>query len=389
MKVTERKTYGYGKGSLVKFDDGPNWYACYSVNGKEHRESTKTSDEKKAKRFLKQKLDEVAANRQGLKPFIAPMARRVTVGDLLDDYTADIKLREVKSVDKMLSHMKPLREHFGAWRAVDVTPEAIDGYMMARLNTGKANATVNRGTVILGTAFKLALQRGKVASAPMIRKLPEINVRRVFYDKGEFERAATAAPEHLRDALRFFYATGWRKSEVVGLRWTMVDMAAQTITLPDSKNGKGRVLALAGSLLDLMKRRESARLVETPDGGVKVADHVFHRHGRCLGDFKRAWAAARIAAGLAHTVKDANGNVVTRKDGTPRYVFEKTIHDFRRTAARNLSRAGVRRDVAKAITGHKTDIMFSRYNITDEADLREGMEKVSAYVATLPTQDAK
>jgi hypothetical protein len=90
-----------------------------------------------------------------------------------------------------------------------------------------------------------------------------------------------------------------------------------------------------------------------------------------------------------HTVKDANGNVVTRKDGTPRYVFEKAIHDFGRTAARNLSRAGVRRDVAKAITGHKTDIMFSRYNITDEADLREGMEKVSAYVATRPTQDAE
>jgi len=99
------------------------------------------------------------------------------------------------------------------------------------------------------------------------------------------------------------------------------------------------------------------------------------------------WATARIKAGLAHTVKDVNGKVITKKDGTPRYVFEKTIHDFRRTAARNLSRAGVRRDVAKAITGHKTDVMFSRYNITDEADLRDGMEKVSAYVASLPNQD--
>jgi len=68
--------------------------------------------------------------------------------------------------------------------------------------------------------------------------------------------------------------------------------------------------------------------------------------------------------------------VETKKDGTPRYVFEKTIHDFRRTATRNLSRAGVRRDVAKAITGHVTDVMYTRYNITDEDDLREGMEKV-------------
>jgi hypothetical protein len=42
--------------------------------------------------------------------------------------------------------------------------------------------------------------------------------------------------------------------------------------------------------------------------------------------------------------------------------------------------------VAKAITGHVTDVMYSRYNITDEGDLREGMEKVSTYVAMLPTQ---
>ena len=42
--------------------------------------------------------------------------------------------------------------------------------------------------------------------------------------------------------------------------------------------------------------------------------------------------------------------------------------------------------MAKAITGHVTDVMYSRYNITDEGDLREGMEKVSAYVATLPTR---
>jgi hypothetical protein len=98
------------------------------------------------------------------------------------------------------------------------------------------------------------------------------------------------------------------------------------------------------------------------------------------------WATARIKARLAHIVKDAHGKVITKKDGTPRYLIEKTIHDFRRTAARNLSRAGVRRDVAKAITGQKTDVMFSRYNITDEADLRDGMEKVSAYVASLPNQ---
>jgi hypothetical protein len=83
-----------------------------------------------------------------------------------------------------------------------------------------------------------------------------------------------------------------------------------TLTLPDSKNGRGRVLAIAGNLIEIFKRREQARLVETPDGGVKVADYVFHRKGQPLGDFKRPWQAALVKAGFAYAV-----TVVKKKDG--------------------------------------------------------------------------
>ena len=150
-----------------------------------------------------------------------------------------------------------------------------------------------------------------------------------------------------------------------------MDLAASTITLPDSKNGRGRLLVLAGDLAKIIKRREAARLVELPDGRVTLATHVFHRQGRPLGDFKRAWTTARIEAGLAAYLPDP-----TTKSGK-RLVSEVTFHDFRRTAVRNLDRSGVRRDVAKSITGHKTDIMYSRYNITSQDDLREAIEAVS------------
>lgn len=51
---------------------------------------------------------------------------------------------------------------------------------------------------------------------------------------------------------------------------------------------------------------------------------------------------------------------------------------MRRTAARNLIRAGIDRDVAKKITGHRTDSMFSRYNIVSETDLMEAADKLNA-----------
>ena len=57
------------------------------------------------------------------------------------------------------------------------------------------------------------------------------------------------------------------------------------------------------------------------------------------------------------------------------------FHDLRRSAARNLLRAGVDPDVARKITGHKTESMFSRYNITDERDQREALRQIDEYVA--------
>jgi len=57
------------------------------------------------------------------------------------------------------------------------------------------------------------------------------------------------------------------------------------------------------------------------------------------------------------------------------------MHDNRRTAARNMDRGGVPRQVAKQITGHKTDSMYNRYYVVNERDVRESMAQTQAYLA--------
>jgi integrase len=381
MKALERvRMGGRGQGTLAKFEGSPNWVSCYYVRGTEHRESTGTPDLKLARRVHKQKLDEVAADRQGLKPYLAPAARRTRVDELLDDLEADARLRQIRSWASFQSHVKPVRAHFGGWCAPDVTAAAVDAYIEDRLEDDCAPATINRGTQLLGQAFRLALGRGKVTVVPSIRHLPEKNVREGFFERPEFEAVVAALPEHLQDFARFAFLTGWRRGEIISLRWTDVDRDGGVIRLrPEhSKNGHARVVPFAAvpQLGSLMERRWQARLLERA-GAVLVADLVFHRGATAIADFRKAWASACIAAGLYHVERDA--------DGSERKVHERLFHDLRRTAVRNMVRAGVDPAVAMKISGHRTRAVFDRYNIIDERDISAAMRQTGRYVDALPT----
>jgi integrase len=59
-------------------------------------------------------------------------------------------------------------------------------------------------------------------------------------------------------------------------------------------------------------------------------------------------------------------------------VAGRCVHDLRRTAARNLERAGVSRSVEMKFTRHKTEAIYRRCAIVGEADLAEGARKVAA-----------
>ena len=67
--------------------------------------------------------------------------------------------------------------------------------------------------------FKLAVERHKLHArqVPVISHLPERNVRRVFFERAEFEALVTHLPEYLQDAVRFDYLCGWRKGDVKSL----------------------------------------------------------------------------------------------------------------------------------------------------------------------------
>jgi hypothetical protein len=74
---------------------------------------------------------------------------------------------------------------------------------------------------------------------------------------------------------------------------------------------------------------------------------VFHyRNGKQVGDFRKKWKKACIAAGLGYMEK--------LPGKTEKYIGT-ILHDLRRCATRNLSLSGVNEQLAMKITGHKTN----------------------------------
>lgn len=81
--------------------------------------------------------------------------------------------------------------------------------------------------------------------------------------------------------------------------------------------------------------------------------------------------------------RDRWSNTVTHPSGIKEVVrldlLDRVPHDFRRTAVRNLVRAGVPERVAMQLTGHLTRSVFDRYDIVSERDLAEGVAELAVF----------
>jgi integrase len=198
----------------------------------------------------------------------------------------------------------------------------------------------------------LAIENGTLNTAPRIQKLSEVgNARQGFFGAMEFRGVLSNLPEHLADFCLYAYLTGWRAGEVRSLSWADLDGDTLKLRAENSKNRTARTVPLVGELAELIERR---RAQMSPKTGL-----IFHHDGQRIGDFRRAWATACKLAACPG----------------------RLVHDLRRTAVRDMVRAGTPQSVAMSISGHKTNAMFLRYNITSDADQRQALLNRQSYSA--------
>jgi integrase len=340
-------------GSVRKQGRRPNtWQLDYPGPNGRVRATIRVSSKAEAERVLKQREGDIARGRP-----LFTSADKVTFEELTALVVRDYELNGKRSVGKTKKNVERLQEFFGGWRAVNVTATAVGMYVEKRLKVGLSNASVNRELATLKRTFHLAVKVRLLSHdhVPTIDLLKEAPPRSGFFEPEQFQ----AVLRHLRPEIvpvaRFGYETGWRLREILQLEWRQLNLDEGWARLDPgtTKNGEGRVVYFSPELLAVLRNQRAAtREIERAKG--IVTPYVFHRKGRRILRFLASWQTACRAAGL------------------PGRLF----HDLRRTAIRNMVKAGVPERVAMMISGHRTRSVFERYAIVNEGDLREAAGRI-------------
>src|SRR5687767_12651181 len=251
-----------------------------------------------------------------------------------------------------------------------ITTDRIKAYITKRQNEGIANGTINRELGCLKRMFHLAHQQtpAKVSRVPHIPMLEEHNIRSGFFEHEDFLALRGVFPDYCQVSVTLAYYSGMRMGEVFSLVWTQVNWSEGKLYLrsQETKTDMPRVLFLTDDLRRVLTAWRQRCEKKWPD-----CPWICHRGGIQLKSIKHSWRKACIRVGLGQMVKGEETGKLVWKGKIP--------HDFRRTAVRNMLRAGIPEKIAMAISGHKTRSVFDRYNIVNEADLHAAALRMDQY----------
>ena len=333
---------------------GKTYWIKYHKGGKPYCESTKSAKEADAKRLLKRREGEIS---EGKLPGI--YFDKILFDELAKELLADYELNDRKSTARLKISLEHLKKAFQDTKAININTRRIKDYIDNRQEEKATNATINRELAALKRMFTIGSRSTppKVNNVPYIPMLKESNVRKGFFEHGDFIALRNALPEYLRHFVTFGYKVGWRLSEISGLTWDRVDLNNGIVTLNpgETKNNEGRTVYLDEEL-----RRMLNEQFETRKKGQGILPYVFLNEDRTnrIKRFDKTW-------------KTACGNAE---------IGARLFHDLRRTAVRNMVRAGIPERVAMMISGHKTRSVFDRYNIVSDADLKLAAQQQQTYL---------
>ncbi len=351
-----------GEGGLFRVAGSRFWRAQYIHNGKVIRVSTEETVKQKALAVLQRLMGDAA---RGLPPL--PDAHKIRYADLRRGLIADYEAKGNRSLtttadgEDYINGLKQLDEFFGFGPdnpgppVTQITTDTSRDFAEKRQADGVGTAMVNRSLSCLRRMLRIAHEDNKLQFIPKIRLLKEPPARRGFLEQEKFEELIALLPTHLRPLVTFLYYCGVRVNEARQIEWPQVNLDARLIRLEEeqTKTAEARVVPLPSVLVAMLREVKPKSGLVFSDVNLRV-------------EFEKACDACGLGKRTKIEPKDEDGYVWYKYKGL-------LLHDLRRSAVRNLRKAGVNESVIMRISGHKTAEVFRRYNIVSTDDVSTAM----------------
>src|SRR5262245_47815907 len=181
------------------------WVIVYRANGRRMWENTGLTDEREARRLLKEREGRVAAGAP-----IMPRADKVRWEEAEADlrtFYATTGTRHLREYDYRVAH---LTAFFAGRRIASIRAAHVTAYTAHRQGQGMAAATIRRELGELGRVLRVAYTNEKLLRLPVIAKPAEGPASSGFFEREQYE----AVRRHLRPDLQVVatlaYTFGWR-----------------------------------------------------------------------------------------------------------------------------------------------------------------------------------
>jgi integrase len=380
----KKQVRGHGR----VFLRGNIWWCQFYDHGRQRRESTGETEERKALKFLDKCRGEVQAG-------IVRDSRGLRYEDLRDAYLEDCAMADLKSLrrdgkgEAYLESVRRMDEFFAGCRAVEITPDSMRKFQREMKLAGYSNGSINRSLAALRKMFSLAARDGKLRHLPFFPMLKEAKPRKGTLGRDKYEQLVKELPSYLRLPVIIGFCCGMRLGEIKKLTWKEnIKWLDRIIRIEDSKNDAAREIPFSDELEAALREQYARR----QPGCDRVCFSVDRRgHARPLGNFRKPWrrVCAKIGVGkMEPAVDPVTGQPVFER---ARYEHSKPkqktdyvgliFHDLRRSFITDAEHAGAPRHEVMAMSGHKTESVYKRYAIGNREQRRAALAQIEDYRA--------
>lgn len=198
--------------------------------------------------------------------------------------------------------------------------------------------------------FNLCIEWGLCESNPVskVKQFREDNFRARVLSSDEETKLLEAADPVLGRIIRFALLTGMRRGEILGLRWSDLDLRNAVVNLPATR----------------VKGKRDRHI------------HLHPKAVRILEELPRPIDGGALVFGNSRGHLEMNINRLWREAIAKAKIQDFRFHDLRHTFASRLVMKGVDLYAVKELLGHQSTAMTQRYAHLQQSRLKEALRMI-------------